>query len=54
MYEFFQGHGLRASEEEFDLQAKVLGHLPRCFHAFVKETVSAWERDAPREHATVG
>jgi len=54
MYEFFQCHGLRASKDEFDLQAKVLGHLPRCFRAFVNETVAAWEREAPREHATVG
>jgi hypothetical protein len=54
MYEFFQRYGLRASEEEFYLQAKVLGHRPRCFRAFVKETVVAWERDAPREHVTVG
>ncbi len=54
MYEFFQHRGLRSSEPDFSLQAKVLGHLPRCFHTFVKETVAAWERDQPREHATVG
>jgi uncharacterized protein YbjT (DUF2867 family) len=38
MYEFFQRHGLRATEEDFALQAKVLGHLPRCFHTWGKET----------------
>ncbi len=54
MYEFFQRHGLRASEEDFALQAKVLGHLPRSFHAFVGETVAAWVRDGSREHAKVG
>lgn len=54
MYEFVQRDGLLASEEEFDLQAKVLGHRPRCFHAFVRETVAAWERDTPREQAMVG
>ena len=54
MYEFFQRHGLRASEEDFALQANVLGHPPRCFHTFVGETVAAWERDGPREHAKVG
>jgi len=53
MYEFFQKHGLRASEEDFALQARVLGHLPRCFHMFVRETVTAWERDRSREHAKV-
>lgn len=51
MYEFVQRHGLRASDEDFTVQAKVLGHLPRCFHAFVEETTAAWERDGPREHA---
>ena len=54
MYEFFQCHGLRASEEDFALQAKVLGHLPRCFHTFVGETVAAWVPDGPREYAKVG
>ncbi len=54
MYEFFQRHGLRVSEADVAMQAKVLGHLPRCFHTFVKETVAAWERDRPREHATAG
>ena len=54
MYEFFQHGGLRASELDLPLQAKVLGHLPRCFHTFVDETVAAWERDLPREYAKVG
>jgi len=54
MYEFFQRSGLRATEQDVSLQAKVLGHPPRCFHAFVDETVAAWERDEPREYARVG
>lgn len=54
MYEFFQRHGLRASEEDFALQAKVLGHLPRCFHTFVKQTVAAWMRDESREFVKTG
>jgi uncharacterized protein YbjT (DUF2867 family) len=54
MFEFFQLRGLRASEEDFALQAKVLGHLPRCFDTFVGESVAAWERDGPREHAKMG
>jgi hypothetical protein len=54
MYEFFQRHGLRATEEDFALQAKVLGHLPRCFHTFVKETVSAWVSDGSREYGKRG
>ena len=54
MYEFFQRQGLRASEEDFALQGEVLGHLPRCFHTFVKETVATWVPDGPREYAKVG
>lgn len=54
MYEFFQRHGLRASEKDFLLQEKVLGHLPRCFHAFVRETVTAWVRDESHEYVKVG
>ncbi len=54
IYEFFQCQGCRTCEEDFALQAKVLGHLPRCFHTFVRETVAAWVRDGPREYAKVG
>jgi uncharacterized protein YbjT (DUF2867 family) len=54
MYEFFQRQGLRASEEDFALQAKVLGHIPRCFHTFVRKTVAAWMPDEHREYAKVG
>lgn len=54
MYEFFQRHGLLASEADYALQSKVLDHPPRCFHRFVEETVSAWERDVPHEQITVG
>lgn len=51
---FFQRHGLQASEEDFVLQEKVLGQLPRSFHTFVKETVTEWERDGSRAHAKAG
>ena len=54
MYEFFQHHGLRASEVDFALQAKVLGHIPRGFHTFVRETVAAWMPDEHHEYAKVG
>jgi uncharacterized protein YbjT (DUF2867 family) len=51
MYEFFQRRGLRASEADFALQAKALGHPPRCFHTFVRETVAAWMPDGHPEYA---
>ena len=54
MYEFFQHHGLRASEVDFALQAKVLGHIPRGFHTFVRETVATWMPEGHHEYAKVG
>ncbi len=54
LYESFQRHGLRASNEDFALQEKALDQFPRSFHTFVKETVTEWERDGAREHAKVG
>jgi uncharacterized protein YbjT (DUF2867 family) len=54
MYEFIQQGGLRASELDFSLQAKVLGHPPRCFHTFADETVAAWGREVLNEYAKVG
>jgi uncharacterized protein YbjT (DUF2867 family) len=54
MYEFFQRQGLRASEADFPLQAKVLGHPPRGYPTFVRETVAAWIPDEHREYAKVG
>ena len=54
MYEFFQHHGLRASEVDFALQAKVLGHLPRGFHTFVRETLTTWMPEGHREYAKLG
>ena len=54
MYEFFQRQGLRASESDFLLQAKVLGHPPRCFHTFVRETVATWMPEGHREYAKLG
>ena len=54
MYEFFQRHGLLASEADFPLQAKVLGHPPRDYPTFVRETVATWMPDRHREYAKVG
>lgn len=42
MYAHFVEHGLRASEEDLELQARVLGHEPRTFDAFARETAAAW------------
>jgi uncharacterized protein YbjT (DUF2867 family) len=42
MYEFFQREGLIASAEAIARQTKLLGHAPRGFDAFAKETAAAW------------
>jgi len=42
MYEHFQTHGLIASAEAIARQTRLLGHAPRAFDAFAKETAAAW------------
>jgi len=42
MYRFFQERGLRASAADLAQQARILGHPPRPFEDFVKETAAAW------------
>jgi uncharacterized protein YbjT (DUF2867 family) len=42
MYEHFQQKGLIATAEAIARQTKLLGHAPRGFDAFAKETAAAW------------
>lgn len=42
MYEFFQKHGLQATPEDIARQTKLLGHAPRSFEDFAKETAAMW------------
>ena len=42
MYEHFQKNGLIASGEAIRRQTTLLGHAPRGFDAFAKETAAAW------------
>jgi uncharacterized protein YbjT (DUF2867 family) len=44
MYDYFQKHGLKASQDAIDRQTKLLGHSPRSFGAFVSETAAAWRK----------
>ncbi|HZI89177.1 MAG TPA: NmrA family NAD(P)-binding protein [Candidatus Polarisedimenticolia bacterium] len=44
MYEQFQRHGLKATPEEIETLTKVLGHPPRRFEDFARETAEAWTR----------
>ena len=43
MYEHFQKSGLIASAEAIARQTRLLGHAPRGFDAFAKETAAAWK-----------
>lgn len=42
MYQFFQEHGLLATEEDLAQQEQILGHPPISFDAFVGEVTGAW------------
>jgi uncharacterized protein YbjT (DUF2867 family) len=42
MYEHFQQKGLIATPEAIARQTQLLGHAPRGFDAFAKETAAAW------------
>ncbi|MDE2719056.1 NmrA family NAD(P)-binding protein [Candidatus Palauibacter polyketidifaciens] len=42
MSEHFLAEGLLATEEDFATMSHVLGHAPRVFEDFVRETVAAW------------
>jgi uncharacterized protein YbjT (DUF2867 family) len=44
MYEQFQRVGLSATPDEIGTLTKVLGHAPRRFEDFVRETAEAWTR----------
>ncbi|HXF59845.1 MAG TPA: NmrA family NAD(P)-binding protein [Candidatus Saccharimonadales bacterium] len=44
MYEHFQKEGLRATPAEIETLTKILGHAPRRFEDFVRETAEAWTR----------
>ena len=43
MYQFFQEHGLRASNEALARVERLIGHPPRRFEDFVAETAAAWK-----------
>jgi uncharacterized protein YbjT (DUF2867 family) len=42
MYEFFQREGLLATGDDVDRQTELLGHAPRSFVDFARETAVAW------------
>lgn len=43
MYAFFQKRGLKATAGDIAEQTKVLGHAPRSFAAYAKETAAVWK-----------
>lgn len=43
MYEFFQEQGLKASPADIDCHTKLLGHAPRNFEDFARETAETWK-----------
>jgi uncharacterized protein YbjT (DUF2867 family) len=42
MYAYFQEHGLKATSADIDRQTKLIGHAPRSFDDFARETAEQW------------
>lgn len=47
MYLHFQQHGLKATPEAIARQTTLLGHAPRSFEAFARETAAVWSGSQP-------
>jgi uncharacterized protein YbjT (DUF2867 family) len=43
MYEYFNKEGLKATPQDLERLTKLLGHAPRSFEAFAKETAGTWK-----------
>lgn len=43
MYGHFQRHGLKATPQDIEAQTALLGHPPRSFEEFARETAAAWK-----------
>ena len=46
MYQFFQETGFKATPRDVERQTKLLGHAPRRFEDYVRETALAWKASA--------
>jgi uncharacterized protein YbjT (DUF2867 family) len=49
MFQYFQEHGLRATQADLALQQRLLHHPPRGFEAFVRELAPAWKHGPVQE-----
>jgi len=45
MYAYFQEEALKATHAEIERMTRLLGHPPRSFEAFARETAEAWSRE---------
>jgi uncharacterized protein YbjT (DUF2867 family) len=46
MYQFFQEKGFKATPEDIERLTKLLGHPPRRFEDYARETAAAWKTSA--------
>jgi uncharacterized protein YbjT (DUF2867 family) len=46
MYRFFQENGFTATREDIERQTRLLGHPPRRFEDYARETAAAWKASA--------
>lgn len=44
MYHFFQTEGFKGSKEAIDRQTSLIGHAPRPFEEFARESAAAWQK----------
>jgi hypothetical protein len=42
MFDYFHKHGLKVTDEEMARQTRLVGHPPRTFDAFARETAAMW------------
>ncbi len=48
MYQYFQNHGMAATNDDLEKQRKILGRIPLSFEDFVKEIIPAWKATMPQ------
>ncbi len=48
MYQYFQNHGMAATNDDLEKQRKILGRMPASFEDFVKEIIPAWKAAVPQ------
>ena len=54
MYEYFQTEGCRGTDEDLERQFELIGHEPRVYEDFVRETAAEWSGQFEERSAGIG